>query len=144
MEPREVYLLKRGQVATLLGVSVSAVRRWERRKELHPIKDRDGIHRFDRQEVAELAAKRGRVTKATGDIAAQVFDLFRRGMKLGDIVIETKQTPTAVRALYLEWTTPLGAKPEDPELVEQREQASHEEMMREWDREQHARRRRTT
>jgi DNA-binding transcriptional MerR regulator len=140
MAARGEHLWKRGYVAALLGVSVSAVRRWQKRKELNGIKDCDGNFRFDRQEVLDFAAKRGRVSVTSGDIAAEIFDLFRQRKRLGEIVIATKQTPATVRALYAEWTTPLGAKPLD-EGAEEREQAKHEEMMREWDRDLKERRR---
>ena len=66
--------------------------------------------------------------------------MFRQRKRLGEIVIATKQTPATGRALYAEWTTPLGSTPVDA-AAEEREQAEHEEMMREWDREQRERRR---
>ena len=135
------YLLTRRQVADALGTSVATVRRLEKKRELNPVVDRDGVYRFDAQEVAALAAKRGRASQASGEVAAQVFGMFRELKKLDDIVIATRQTPATVRALYLEWTTPLGGRPINKEAAEEREQAAHEEMMREWDRDLKERRR---
>ena len=141
MGNRGKYLLTRRQVAHELNTSVATVRRLEKKRELNPIVDCDGVHRFDGQEVGELATKRGRAAQATGDVAAVIFGMFREQKRLDDIVIATRQTPATERALYLEWTTPLGGKPQDRDAAEERDQAEHEEMMREWDREQKERRR---
>lgn len=50
-------MLTRSQVAKRLGKSIATVRRLEG-SALHPIQDRDGVHRFDAREVD--AVKRGR------------------------------------------------------------------------------------
>ena len=51
-------MLTRSQVAKRLRRSIATVRRMEGH-ELHPQKDERGVHRFDAEEVAEVA--RGRV-----------------------------------------------------------------------------------
>ena len=67
--------------------------------------------------------------RSTPPRARHCSEAWRSG--LDDIVIATRQTPATVRALYLEWTTPLGGRPRNKEDAEEREQAAHEEMMRE-------------
>jgi hypothetical protein len=55
-------MLTRSQVAKRLGKSIATVRRLEG-SALHPIQDRDGVHRFDAREVD--AVKHGRSSSFT-------------------------------------------------------------------------------
>jgi hypothetical protein len=108
--PRSL-LLTRAQVARELQVSIATVRRLEKKK-LHPKRDRDGVMRFDRREVIELAGQRGREVPIEGKVAARVFSLFDRGASLREVVQESEQPPVVVRMLWLEYQTPLGEIPD--------------------------------
>lgn len=100
-------LITREQAAAELGVDVSTVRRMEGR-ELHPVKGRDGVHRFDPAEVVAVAARRGRPPRvAEGALAAMMFERFKAGMTIEAIVIELRQSPEVVRRFYTEWKTTL-------------------------------------
>ena len=132
-------LLTRSEVADALGVHISTVRRLEGR-DLHPIRDRNGVHHFDRTEVAELAAKRGRSVASSGKIAARVYQLLRERKTIGEIVCETELSPVEVRALFDQLTTPLGQPSrEEREADERRAEEEHEERSRDLAREQRER-----
>jgi hypothetical protein len=108
--------LKRQNVAELLGVSTSTVRRLEGRT-LHPVQDRDGTWWFDPAEVERLraaegvrqrrAAPREGAPTARGRLAARVFAMFESGATLRQIVVRTKQEPATIRELHAEWSKPL-------------------------------------
>jgi DNA-binding XRE family transcriptional regulator len=61
----------RSELAKLLDVSISTIRRLEN-KELFPKKDSNGVHRFDYAEVAELARRRAVPMSAESARAKQV------------------------------------------------------------------------
>jgi hypothetical protein len=46
-----------------------------------------------------------------GTIAAEVFQLFREGVELPEIVMKTQQAPLTIRKLYEEYRRPLGYQP---------------------------------
>lgn len=115
------HTLSRQDVARILGVSTSSVRRleWD---QLHPVQDQRGIWRFDPQEVEAVAPRpknkrsvavaRGRDAifarkRHSGRIAARVFMMFGRGASLRQIVVNTRQPPDVIRQLYREWMTSL-------------------------------------
>ncbi len=104
------------QTRQLLGVSRTRVLQFEERGELHPIRDARGVHRYARSEVERLVRVResstdARMTrvgaKLPGEVVARVFELFDDGWTLPQIVRETKLPPEAVRALYVEYKTPV-------------------------------------
>jgi DNA-binding transcriptional MerR regulator len=129
-------LLRRSEVAALLGVHISTIRRMEG-KRLSPVRNHDGVHYFDRREVEELAAERGRETKPSGQLAARVYKLLREGKTIGEIVFDTELSPVEVRALFEQFSTPLGRSTrEDLEIAEQRAVEQQDELTRELDREQ--------
>jgi hypothetical protein len=80
------------------------VRKYEQNGTLHPTVDEKGVHRFARDEVLTLERARGHREGAggavTGELAAKVFELFRDGVSLPDIVIGTKQSPATIAALW--------------------------------------------
>jgi hypothetical protein len=148
--------LTRRQAAERLGISVSAVRRMEG-KELHP-KLVAGLWLFDSAEVTALqrVPKPGRRPRSCsdGDISAELFQRFDRGQSLRRIVKDLHQPPDRVRALFREWSTPLGDElaswraslPDDNSDLERweatmREQIATEEDLDRQDRELHAGRR---
>jgi DNA-binding transcriptional MerR regulator len=135
MNGKRRTLLRRSEVAALLGVHISTIRRMEG-KRLRPVRDGEGVHYFDRREVEELAAKRGRETKPSGRLAARVYKLLREGKTIGEIVFETELCPEEVRALFEQFSTPLGRSTRE-ELERDNRQAESEQdaLIRELDRE---------
>src|SRR3974390_2508320 len=88
-------VLTRTTVARMLRCSLNCVRNMEKRGKLHPIIDRDGIRRFDRTEVENVARERLRsgfragMIYVDGELAAEVFRYFRDGLGFAEIVIRT-------------------------------------------------------
>lgn len=133
-------MLTRSAVAEILGVHISTVRRLEGR-DLHPVRDPNGIHHFDRREVEELATKRGRSGRPSGRMAARVYELLRDRKSIGEIVHETELAPEEVRALFEQLTTPFGQLTrEDRDAQERREADEHEAKARQLEREERDRR----
>ncbi len=104
------------QTRQLLGVSRTRILQFEERGELHPVRDERGVHRYLRSEVERLIRVRAasadkRVTrvgaKLPGEVVARVFELFDEGWTLPQIVRETKLPPEAIRALHVEYRTPV-------------------------------------
>jgi hypothetical protein len=104
-------------VASIVGVTDRRIAQLEAEGVLHATIDERGVHRFRREEVTAYAIRRTNRKAATRDqrhdghaeIAAQVFELFRQGVELPDIVIMMKLSPSVIRELYSEYTLPLGA-----------------------------------
>jgi hypothetical protein len=112
--------LTRTQVGEIVGVSEPRIRQLEEQGKLHATIDERGVHRFDKKEVRAYAVKRAARIAERGSpgvqrsdgravIAAEVFQLFKQGVELPDIVILLSISPTLVRELYSEYTLPLGA-----------------------------------
>ena len=130
----------------MLGVSRTRVRQLEGHS-LHPKKNKkSGVYQFDRAQVLRLvAARTGRTAAAKppvpGHLVAHVFRLFRAGTPLVDIVIETELDLDAIKLLFDEYTTPLGARARAASETEARREAEEQEaMQREWERERQLRR----
>jgi hypothetical protein len=117
------HTLSRKDVAALLGISTSTVRRLEF-DGLTPVQDGNGVWRFNRDEVLAIAprfAQRrpghggtaalgvpSRLLHARkGRLAASVFRMFARHITLPQIVVATKQPPEVIRDLYREWSLGL-------------------------------------
>jgi excisionase family DNA binding protein len=104
--------LTRDKVASILGVSVSTIRRMEG-KSLHPrLVGRTWL--FDLAEV--MAAQRSArsttaKTSSSGELAAELFRRFNEGQPLRRVVRECRQDPEVVQALYRQWATSLGETP---------------------------------
>ncbi len=128
-------LLTRTSVARLLGISERRVRQLRDQGKLHPTTNREGVHFYERSEIMKLAAARAnssdpRLRKKGVPVilAARVFEMFDNGATLSQIVQDTQQTPDVVRALYVEYSTPLGKAPAtapDPNA----ELARHDRLM---------------
>lgn len=96
----------RTQVARLLRVHESTVKRMEKRGDLHPFKDARGWHRFDRKEVEALAERLDvQGPELTGKVYAEVYALFDRGVPLNEIVKSQKLMPDEVCAMFAEYRT---------------------------------------
>ena len=100
-------LLKRNEVADILGTSVSTVRRLEG-STLRPIVGERGEHLFHEEHVRELVVQRTRVTSQghdayDGPTAAVAFELFDSGQGPVEVVKRMKLDPRAARALHREW-----------------------------------------
>jgi hypothetical protein len=126
--------ITRSEVASMLGVSVATVRRMEG-KSLHP-KLTDGAWRFEIDEVKNVQRVPNAVVRRTpseGEIAAEIFLRFGEGQSLRQIVCECRQPVRVVRALYQEWTTPLGEKPDDTWKDEFTIGVREEEALAKWE-----------
>lgn len=94
----------------LLGVSRAMVFKLENSGSLRLAgTEEDGTHLFRREDVAELAKRRGKSAKEkAGDhVAAKVFEMFEGGATLPEVVMQLQIAPSAVRSLYREYKTPL-------------------------------------
>ncbi len=80
--------------------------------------DRNGVYRFDPHEVAEVARKLGRVVQTDGERAARVYAYFiAPGFKpttqaIGRIVVETREHPDVVLALWEKFKAGAGSAPD--------------------------------
>ena len=95
--------ITRTEAARMLGMSYANVRKLQSKGVLHSDPDRYGVHRFDLREVEALARKRGLQIKPNGALAARVFRMFRERKKFEEIVIETEQEPSLIRALWKDY-----------------------------------------
>ena len=105
--PSSGRLVKRAEAARMLGVRVSTLRRKEG-VELNPIVDSDGVHMFDESEVRSVMvtvrrSQSVRVALATGDVAADVFEMLDGGAHPVDIVKQLRVGPDVVIALNEQW-----------------------------------------
>lgn len=99
--------ITRGEVAGLMGVSITTVRRLQGR-DLHPRRSADGVYLFDPREVEEVRARRPPPPEKVdslgpGELAAAAFKLFRDGVDVRDAVIALARQPAEVEALYADW-----------------------------------------
>jgi hypothetical protein len=74
--------------------------------------------------------KRQTPLRSEGDIAAEIFNRFKRGRGLCQIVEELHLPPERVRALYREWNAPLGEEPERAGVSDEEALARWEKQMR--------------
>ena len=106
-------MIMRGDVARILALTHSGVRKLEERGKLTAAKVGERGHRFFlRSEVIALAHARGQrpQLQERGKLAQRIFALFETGYGLPDIVRQTGEAPETIRSLHEEWITPLGAK----------------------------------
>ncbi len=104
-------LVKRREVAKMLGWSESKVRRKEGTL-LNPIVAPDGVHRFRAEEVETIRRVRVDAQQTPSDFdgptASRVFALLDEGLHPVEIVKRTSLDPRAVTAIYDEWVSMLG------------------------------------
>ena len=109
-----------------LGVCVSRLRQLEKKGLLHPLRDRVGIRHYSRIELERLARQRSlssdnRIKRGQlgvpGEMAARAFELFDKQWTLPQIVRELRCTPETVRALYVEYSTPIDQVPNRSRLA---------------------------
>jgi hypothetical protein len=132
----------RREAASILKTSYENVKRLQRAKQLVSSPDKNGVHRFSRVEVEELARRRGFGIKPGGELAAKVFAMFKSGKDWRDIVIETSQEPETIRELWRQYHGGVDGKaPAGDAESERVEREEHERQMAEMDREIERRRR---
>jgi hypothetical protein len=108
--PTETAMLTRGEVARILGCSRRRIAQFEEAGRLRAIVDGKGVHHFARADVLAFAKNRVvHADKVAGTIAADVFRLFREGVELPEIVMQTQQSPATIRSLWEEFRRPLEA-----------------------------------
>lgn len=96
----------RREAARILQCSRDNIRRLDKNGTLRSgRRDVNGAFTYDRREIEKLAHERGQKVKATGELAARVFAMFKARRRFEDIVIETEQPPNVVRALWIEYRT---------------------------------------
>lgn len=109
--------LTRREVADLLQVSVSTVRRMEGRQLVPEVRE-DGTHLFSAAQVQTIGAAVtrsvgirshwvGEQRLSPGELAAEAFERFEQRQSLSEIVRALRVRPKKVRALYHEWRTCL-------------------------------------
>lgn len=99
--------MTRSRAAKELGITEQRLRVLIADRILHTVRDFRRRERIDPDEIAVVKAKleRGKVRDRaatrfrSGEIAAEIFQAFRDGKELREIVIETKQTPDYVLLL---------------------------------------------
>lgn len=107
-------LMTRAEVADLVGVSISTVRRWEG-SQLQPVRDDRGRHLFHAEQVLALAKAMVKSSGSgqrhdgisAGELAAECFERFAQRQSLHEIVTALRVEPRKVRRLYREWLTGL-------------------------------------
>ncbi len=117
--------LTRAEVARFLGCSRRRIHQLQAEGRIHSVLDAQGWHVFSRAEVIAFAERRGRThaDKTHGTVAAEVFRLFREGVELPEVVMQTKQAPATVRALWEEYRRPLEVPAALPDLSDYEERA---------------------
>lgn len=127
--------LTQQEARTILGLSRPSLIDLERQGKLHTVRSEGGHRTYIRDEVVALARKRHvKVDRVAASIAVAVFEMFKDGYELPEIVIQTGQSPATIRDLFAEYTTPL--RRETPEAASKRlaeEQRAFDERMRHLD-----------
>jgi hypothetical protein len=99
-------LVGRSQAARLLGVSKSTVRRMEGQT-LTPVVGPKNAHLFHEEQVQSLIVTRRSETgcqpRATGDIAADVFELFDENLHPVEVIKRLRIEPGLVETLHQHW-----------------------------------------
>lgn len=141
-------LLSKAGAAKLLGVSTRRILQLREQGKLSSTRDVNGVHLYERSSIIRLAVERANSAdprihrKGVPTIlASKVFELFDRGCTLPQVVQETQQPPDVVRALFVEYSTPLGQTPKPPAPPAD-DEARHDRVMSAFAREQDRRDRR--
>lgn len=132
---------RREEAAKQLGISVATLRRYER-KLLNPIKDGNGHHRFDPQELRavgpEIAKRRKRKvaspkppkdpprpagpvhdteppqTRVSGEVTKRAFEMFEQGHSRLRVVMELREPVENVDWLWEKYLEFSGKKAAEP------------------------------
>jgi len=95
----------------MLGVSKSTLRRMEG-AELQPTIGPHNIRMFHEEEIrAVVVTRRGRTDAGSdvGELAAEAFELFDRGLGVVDAVKQLRAAPELIESLHLHWTRLRGS-----------------------------------
>lgn len=124
-QPDTSTWLTRNDAAGALRRSVTTIATYERQGKLHPQyvyrPDSRGIeHRvavYDPKELVKLRREGAHLpaSREPGEVAAQSFELFNRGMTIREVVIELRETPERIQQLHDSWLTTGGSN--DTELL---------------------------
>jgi hypothetical protein len=96
--------LTRGEVAEMMRVSITTVRRLQGR-DLHPRRSSEGFYLFDPREVEQARARRPPAPEQSerrddpGELAAEAFKLLRDGVDVRDVVIALRRPPKEIEAV---------------------------------------------
>jgi hypothetical protein len=120
LQPDTSTWLTRNEAASALRRSVTTIATYEHQGKLNPQyvyrPDSRGIeHRvavYDPKELVKLRREEIRppLSREPGEIAAQSFELFNRGMTLREVVIELRELPERVKQLHDSWLTTGGSE----------------------------------
>lgn len=120
LQPDTSSWLTRNEAADALRRSVTTIATYERQGKLNPLHvyrpDSRGIeHRvavYDPKELVVLRREDARplASREPGEIAAQSFELFNRGMTIREVVIELREPPDRVQQLHESWLTTGGSE----------------------------------
>jgi hypothetical protein len=118
-QPDTSTWLTRNDAAGALRRSVTTIATYERQGKLHPQHvyrpDSRGIeHRvavYDPKELVKLRREEAQLpaSREPGEVAAQSFELFNRGMTIREVVIELREPPERVQQLHESWLTTGGS-----------------------------------
>jgi hypothetical protein len=122
LQPDTSTWLTRNDAADALRRSVTTIATYERQGKLHPQHvyrpDSRGIeHRvavYDPKELVKLRREEvhSPASREPGEVAAQSFELFNRGMTIREVVIELREPPERVQQLHESWLTTGGSEDE--------------------------------
>ena len=123
-QPDTSTWLTRNDAASALRRSVTTIATYERQGKLHPQyvyrPDSRGIeHRvavYDPKELRKFRHEGAHLLQASrepGEVAAQSFELFNRGMTIREVVIELREPPERIQQLHESWLTTGGSNDAD-------------------------------
>lgn len=99
-------LVGRAAAARLLGVSKSTLRRMEGDR-LTPVVGPKNVRLFREEEIQSMTVTRrsvlGLAPRATGEVAADVFELFDQSVHAVDVVKRLRLEPDLVEGLHQRW-----------------------------------------
>lgn len=145
--------LTSSQAASLVGVSRSRWLQLVVKYKVRSTRDARRVRRYLREDVNRVLETRrlnfdrrmrgiGAGAAQDGQLVAEVFELFQAGLPLPEIVIQTKLPTQTIRALYADYSTPLGRKvkaPPSPDDIAREAADAHQRMFEQFDQEQAAR-----
>jgi hypothetical protein len=126
--------ITRGQVAELLGVSISKVRAMEASGQLSPITE-GGVHLFERRQIDALRPPAPVAVSASllpenptlAQITTACFDAFNKGQRVTDVCVSLKLPIEQVGSIRRRW---IAANTDSEPTTDDREQEAEEKRWR--------------